>query len=461
MTQSFDTPEQIRYSESVGTIQGIYRHLQWQLRQMFPGLLARLGTVYESTTIVAMKNATACVNSAFVQENPKTFDESRNKLPAEKYPAKVVLLTNCIPPYVLPVLQHLADSLESFRVLLSTPMESDRPWQPKWDGVEVIIQRTITFKHNRIYNEDINASTFTHFPLDVLPLLFCLGPDVVISAQLGFRTLQSVIYRCPHRNSRLVIWADLSEHSEKRIGRILTGVRRFLLRYADAVLVNGASGSSYIRRLGVPKERIVEAPYTTNIDPFLAVPLTRDGPNARRLLYVGRLVEIKGLELFLPVLFDWATKHTEEYCEFWLVGDGPLRHGLEQLEAPANVKLKFFGDVPYARLAEYYAHAGILVLPSLSETWGLVVSEAMAAGLVVLGSRYSAAVNELVRDDMNGWTFCPDRPDDLRRALERAMSTPLPSLDEMREAARKSVSRITPEYVAGRFLQAICVAMNQ
>ena len=52
---------------------------------------------------------------------------------------------------------------------------------------------------------------------------------------------------------------------------------------------------------------------------------------------------------------------------------------------------------------------GVLVFPTLADEWGLVVNEALAAGVPVLGSLYSQAVEELVRDGENGWTFRPDR----------------------------------------------------
>lgn len=51
----------------------------------------------------------------------------------------------------------------------------------------------------------------------------------------------------------------------------------------------------------------------------------------------------------------------------------------------------------------------------------MVINEAMACGLPVLGSVYSQAVEELVTNDVNGWTFAPDRPEEVDAAIARAM----------------------------------------
>lgn len=401
-------------------------------------------------------------SSQYVEPSPlATLECAARSDRNQRTPLNVALFTNTIAPYSSPMLRRLTASLRELHLFVSVAMEPDRSWKPNWEGLDVTVQRSFMITHAVEHKQGYNAALYKHFPYDSLFLLRKCRPDVVISAQLGFRTVQAIIYRLLNRGSRLVIWADLSEHTERKVSRSRNLMRRLFLRFAHAVLVNGKSGARYIQSLGVPGEHIVQAPYTTDIDSFLAVPLTRDGLNARRLLYVGRLVESKGLDLFLPVLFEWATKHDEEICEFWIVGDGPERQRLERLQAPANVKIKFFGDVPYADLPNFYAQAAILALPSLSDTWGLVVNEAMASGLAIFGSKYSQAVEELVRLKVNGWTFYPDQPDDIRAAFEQAMSTPKPLLDQMRRAARESANHLTPKYGASRFLESVQVATNQ
>ena len=78
----------------------------------------------------------------------------------------------------------------------------------------------------------------------------------------------------------------------------------------------------------------------------------------------------------------------------------------------------------------------ILAFPTLADDWGLVVTEAMASGLPVLGSIYSQAVEELVRDGESGWLFRPDSSDDVEAKLNSALTTSAERSRDMGAAAR-------------------------
>ena len=373
-------------------------------------------------------------------------------------PVRTALLTNFIPPYLLPVLRVFRDSVESFHAFVSTPMEDDRPWESVWDGIDVTLQRSIATRHFRKFKEGFSETIVRHFPYDTLPLLFRYRPDVVVSAQLGFRTIQAAAYCRMRKSCGLVIWADLSQHTERIIGPSQAGIRRSLLRLADAVVVTGRSGSQYIQRLGVPPERIVLAPYVSNVTLAGGLAAPQDSCQARRLLYVGQLIERKGLELFFRALARWGSEHPNQEFEMWLVGDGPLRKSLQEYPAPPNVKLRFFGNVPYHETHTFYSRAGIFVLPTLCDTWGLAINEALGSGLPILGSRYSQAVEELVTNGWNGWTFRADHPEELRAGLAAAMTCTSVDLSEMSNRARLAVRDLTPERSASGFLQAVEIA---
>jgi hypothetical protein len=272
---------------------------------------------------------------------------------------------------------------------------------------------------------------------------------------MGFRTLQTALYRKINPKTRFILWATLSEHTEQGRGKIRQWLRHWLLQQVDAVLVNGKSGLRYISLFSIPEEKIFTAPYTTDISTFASVPLQREPNAAFHLLYVGQLVERKGLVPFLLRLCCWAEAHPQSNLDFWLVGDGPLRPTIEQVSLPPNVSLRFLGNVAYADLPQVYAQAGILVFPTLADEWGLVVNEAMAAGLPVLGSIYSQAVEELIVDGVTGWTFPPDKVDEMDAALDQALSTPTEVIDQMRVTVRERIKHLTPEFVADQILQAI------
>ncbi|WP_108444204.1 glycosyltransferase family 4 protein [Halomonas denitrificans] len=129
------------------------------------------------------------------------------------------------------------------------------------------------------------------------------------------------------------------------------------------------------------------------------------GSDAHRpvALYVGRLAPEKNLAL----LRDTFTAMLEARPDLSLVvvGDGPGRAALERALPQAH----FTGFIDPESLIRHYASADLFVFPSLSETWGNVVLEAMASGLAVVAFRHAAGA-ELIDHDHNGLALAPDDP---------------------------------------------------
>jgi glycosyltransferase involved in cell wall biosynthesis len=248
----------------------------------------------------------------------------------------------------------------------------------------------------------------------------------------------------------------VSEITEQGRGRLRHGLRKRILRAAQAVVVNGQSGSRYVQRFGVEPNRLFAVPYTTDLDPFLALSAARSAEFRHRLLYSGALSERKGLPEFLVHLRGWAERHPNRRVELDVAGDGPLRRQIAAMHLPSNIALWLLGHVAYDQLPQVYERAGLLVFPTLADEWGLVVTEAMP----VLGSIYSQAVDELVTDGENGWTFRPDHPSDARGALERALDTPVSTVNQMAEKARSRVRDLTPSAMADRMMAAIEYAQS-
>jgi len=375
-------------------------------------------------------------------------------------PLRVAILTNFIPPYLLPVLQRLSSQVAELHIFVSTEMEADRPWKLDWGGLQVTVQKTMTVAVSRRQPSGYSVPGYLHFSYDTIPLLRQYKPDIVISSQLGPRTLQSFLYCKMFRSVRLITWADLSERSECGTGKTRSAIRRILLQSSDAVLVNGSSGARYVERLGARAKTVFRVPFVRDMDDICSLPLTREGAVSHRLLYVGQLTERKGIHLFLAALKRWSCRRPQHPYECWVAGEGPLQQELQQSIRSQNLNVKFLGQVPFDDIFRTYGLAGIFVFPTLEDTWGVVVNEALAAGVPVLGSQYSQAVEELVQDGVNGWSFRPDKSEEMDAALERALNTSEPALCQMRVAARARVAHLAPEFAANRMIEAITAASH-
>jgi glycosyltransferase involved in cell wall biosynthesis len=374
--------------------------------------------------------------------------------------AKVVLLVNMIPPYRLPVFEALAHRVGQLLVWISTPMEPDRQWQPEWGGLNVEVQRSLTVRQSTQHPHGFLDKQFVHIPYDTIPRLQRARPDVVITSELGLRTAQTAIW-CAATSTPLAMVVHVSESSERgrdrdRVRRML---RRTLLRRADVVFVPGQSGARYVRRLGADPDRIRVVPGVSPLKDPIPVEAGRNG--RRRLLYAGQLIERKGIVPFVEALGRWGLRHPEDRVSLRIVGTGPEAARLGRVPLPGNVTMDMVAPLPYERMADVYRTADVFALPTLADEWGMVVNEAMSIGLPVLGSRHSQAVEELVEEGVNGWTFVPDRPEAVDEALERALRTPSEQLARMGAAARDTVRPLTPEYVADGFVDGLRMALER
>jgi glycosyltransferase involved in cell wall biosynthesis len=146
-------------------------------------------------------------------------------------------------------------------------------------------------------------------------------------------------------------------------------------------------------------------------------------PGPLQVLTVGRLVPGKGHALLLQALYLLRARGVE--VEATIVGDGPERDGLEALasELMLQRQVRFAGAVGQDELPVWYERADAFCLPTLAEGLGVVLLEAMAAGLPVVSTRVMG-VPEVVGDEATGLLVSPGRADQLADALERLAASP-------------------------------------
>jgi glycosyltransferase involved in cell wall biosynthesis len=154
-------------------------------------------------------------------------------------------------------------------------------------------------------------------------------------------------------------------------------------------------------------------------------------PGKLLLLYVGRLSAEKDIGKLREVI----RAHPESRLA--IVGDGPMRQELHRYfkETPTI----FTGYLRGEELASAYASSDLFVLPSQTETLGLVVLEAMAAGCPVIAYR-AGGVPDAVQDGVTGFLSDPSDPEGLVKSVARALSGEI-NLDRMRETARQDVEQ--------------------
>lgn len=125
-------------------------------------------------------------------------------------------------------------------------------------------------------------------------------------------------------------------------------------------------------------------------------------PDIRVLLYVGRLAQEKNLAVLLEMAA--LAMRRDPSLRLWLVGDGPYRSECRQIVRDLGIgdRVRFVGAVPREEVGRYYAAADLFVFPSITETQGLVVQEAMTYGLPAVAVSGGGA-SALIEEDTNGF----------------------------------------------------------
>lgn len=218
-------------------------------------------------------------------------------------------------------------------------------------------------------------------------------PGILMSRRLGIPTLASF-----HLDvARLVRYFHLGA-----IEPFTDFATRVVFNAADYSLAPSKLVQEYMTDIGVKRVGL----WKRGVDPERFDPRFRnaemraalsDGhPEETVLIYVGRLSSEKQIDHLKPVLD--AVPGTR----LAIVGNGPAREALEARFAGTNTR--FMGYLTGEALSQAYASADIFVFPSALETFGLVVVEAMAAGLPVVASRVGG-VAEVVEEGRTGYTF--------------------------------------------------------
>jgi glycosyltransferase involved in cell wall biosynthesis len=212
---------------------------------------------------------------------------------------------------------------------------------------------------------------------------------------------------------------------------LLLAWARFTLRRADvARTISGFLRAKLAAVLPV-ETPVVVFPTYTDFERFLA-PLPPDRARAaRRLVFVGSLAPVKGIDVLLEAFEGLAEGGKAELV---LIGEGPLRADIQRrlLESRLDGSVRLRGRLSQEDVRREMLEAAALVLPSRSEGLGRVVFEAMGCGLPVVASR-TGGIGELVRDGETGWLVPVGDAAALRERLAWVLDHP----DEARGMGRR------------------------
>jgi phosphatidylinositol alpha-mannosyltransferase len=246
------------------------------------------------------------------------------------------------------------------------------------------------------------ASELRGFGPDVVHVHEPMTPSVSMFATLRSPAPVVATFHSGAERSRLF---DLAAPALRRIAR------RIAVRIAVSERAAGFARS----RLG-GRFRVV--PNGTEVDRFSRAEPADLGPG-RKLLFVGRLHERKGFPVAVAAFARLAAERSD--VRLVVAGEGGQGSAIGALGPSVRARVAMLGSVPNEELPPIHAAADVLVAPSVGgESFGIVLVEAMAAGLPVVASRI-AGYDEVVTDGVEGFLVPPRDPAALAEALARVL----------------------------------------
>jgi poly(glycerol-phosphate) alpha-glucosyltransferase len=261
-------------------------------------------------------------------------------------------------------------------------------------------------------------------------------------------TLMSItgqwLMRAKLRRARWMFWGE-KPGPRSRKHEFLT---RPLHRAAGIAAIGTWAGREYAVRF--PKVPIFNIPYHCDLQPFIDAPRAAREPGTVTFLFCGQMIARKGLDHLLNA---FAT--LPESARLLLVGrEAELPQLLAAVPERARARIRYAGFQAPEALPPFFAQADVFVLPSRYDGWGVVVNQALGAGLPIIASDQVGAAYDLVANGENGFHFPAGDATALGEMMRRFTDDPN-LCDAMSTASRTHAAAWSPARGAEKWVQAL------
>jgi glycosyltransferase involved in cell wall biosynthesis len=266
------------------------------------------------------------------------------------------------------------------------------------------------------------------------------GYDAVVIN--GYVTIPSQwVMRTAAGKVPLVFWGEKMEHAQGGLREFMQGILTGPMKKLSAIVAIGKKAARDYRRQ-FPDIRVHEVPYYCRLDGFNSGNLERPRSPAT-VFFCGQMIARKGVDLLLKAFQRVIESGLP--AKLLLVGrEADLPGMLEEIPSEVQEHIEFAGFQAPDKLPEFFEKADVFVLPSRYDGWGVVVNQALAAGLPAICSDAVGAAEDLVKPDWNGYIFPSGETDSLAEQLSALLSSP-GKVKEFGDNSLKKSREITPD----------------
>ena len=322
---------------------------------------------------------------------------------------KVLLITNIPTPYRIPLFNELQKQLYEKGLKLKVIFGALSYPRRKWNFEMSSCKFDYELLHScRLALFDPEKVIFTYRGL--FKIIKRDKPRLIITNGFSIATTKLWLISW-FKSVRYIIWSGAIESRRGRDSQIRRVHRKLLIKKAKGFIAYGTKAKEYLVNLGAKPERI-EIGINTIDTYFFQSEIEKYRDNLEKgtketkkkiLLCVGYLVKRKRLDLLLKSIEILAKKRSDFILK--IVGDGPEKENLVKLVDKLGIAefVTFEGYKQKEELIKYYAEADCFLFPTDFDIWGLVLVEAMAAGLPCIASIYASATYDLIKDGVTGY----------------------------------------------------------
>jgi len=300
-------------------------------------------------------------------------------------------------------------------------------------------------------------------PPSILWKLGRFRPDVIFTSAFSVWTMYALFYKAL-TGCRVVIGWEGNAPTTTYLDRPMRlRLRRIMARFADAAYTNSREGSAYLRDvIGMPESKLVQHPYQV---PEVTTLRLRNNDQALRyerrpvFLFVASIIKRKGWRYLVEAALRLKIAGITSFTVV-LVGPGeelPELHSMVAANDLADI-VQVVGHVPYESLGNFFRACDVFVLPTLEDTWGMVVLEAMVFGRAILCSKYAGS-REMIEHGVNGFVFDPQSPEELSEFMLAFIRDP-ELAKEFGGESKRLIAPYTPERSATMYASVVENVIN-
>jgi glycosyltransferase involved in cell wall biosynthesis len=275
-------------------------------------------------------------------------------------------------------------------------------------------------------------------------------PHIVVLSSYTSLTSQWLM-RGGLRGKRWLFWGERLRRNRGMKGLIQRGLAAPISYASGIVGIGRAAEDDYRRRF--PNLPHFCVPYHCDLSAFFAIRRCSEATAPMTFFFCGQMIRRKGVDLLL-LAFDRLIARGLD-ARLLLVGrEADLPKFLEMISPAARSRIRYEGFQAPERLPEYFGKSDIFVLPSRHDGWGVVINQALAAGLPIITSDAVGAGLDLVENGINGMRVPANDVDGLYRAMETVILNP-EIATEWGRRSRETARDLTPEAGAEKWVRVL------